>query len=424
MKKHPYIHKLALECAKSFNAVTELGCTISDLSGNILAEYGYGYGRCSICQVAGLSKERGIHTHNYALTEAERFGGKYIYFCPLGLTFIVSPIIIKARSLAKITAGPFLMVEYQDYIDRKLTEDLHFDLEVVKKMLPLIKNIPQIEPTKARELSKLLFMTVSFINTPEYNMLKRESAELLQGQTSSYITESEHQCNTYCYPFEKEASLFRAISQHNPIDADQQVKEYLAALFANSGGDLDWIKNRISEMMVLAANAACGTGRIGKRAFIFLQSCQKQLATQNSFSELSTWLLDMVLRFINEIEVGPFIKHSINSIIIRRCIQQINTRYADRLTLEEMASSLSFSTDYFSRIFRQETGIPFSQYVNHVRIEKAKELIRRSDLRLTDISQMTGFNDQSYFTKVFRRMEGVSPREYAKKCHYQLKSLQ
>ena len=57
----------------------------------------------------------------------------------------------------------------------------------------------------------------------------------------------------------------------------------------------------------------------------------------------------------------------------------------------------------------------FNRYLNNVRITKAKELIRSSDLRLTDISQMVGYDDQSYFTKVFRRIAGMSPNEYRKK---------
>ena len=73
------------------------------------------------------------------------------------------------------------------------------------------------------------------------------------------------------------------------------------------------------------------------------------------------------------------------------------------------------SPDYLSRIFRQETGISFHQYLNNVRITKAKELIRTTALRLTDISQMVGYDDQSYFTKVFKRTAGIAPGEYVKK---------
>ena len=68
-----------------------------------------------------------------------------------------------------------------------------------------------------------------------------------------------------------------------------------------------------------------------------------------------------------------------------------------------------------SRIFREETGVSFHQYLNNVRITKAKELIRTTNLRLTDISQMVGYDDQSYFTKVFKRTAGIAPGEYVKK---------
>ena len=64
---------------------------------------------------------------------------------------------------------------------------------------------------------------------------------------------------------------------------------------------------------------------------------------------------------------------------------------------------------------RQETGISFHHYLNNVRVTKAKELIRTTNLRLTDISQMVGYDDQSYFTKVFKRTTGVTPGEYSKK---------
>ena len=63
----------------------------------------------------------------------------------------------------------------------------------------------------------------------------------------------------------------------------------------------------------------------------------------------------------------------------------------------------------------EETGTTFNRYLNNVRITKAKELIRRGEYRLTDISQMVGYDDQSYFTKVFRRITGLSPGEYGKK---------
>ena len=54
----------------------------------------------------------------------------------------------------------------------------------------------------------------------------------------------------------------------------------------------------------------------------------------------------------------------------------------------------------------------FNEYLNRVRIQKAQELLRIREIRMTDISLMVGFEDQSYFTRVFRRMTGTLPRAY------------
>ena len=74
------------------------------------------------------------------------------------------------------------------------------------------------------------------------------------------------------------------------------------------------------------------------------------------------------------------------------------------------------SPAYLSRIFKQETGVTFNEYLNRVPlVNKAKELLRRRELRMTDISLAVGYEDQSYFTKVFKRVAGMLPREYREK---------
>ena len=100
--------------------------------------------------------------------------------------------------------------------------------------------------------------------------------------------------------------------------------------------------------------------------------------------------------------------------LIHRCIQYIGTHYAGKITLEETARLVYLSPPYLSRIFKEETGSTFQEYVSAVRIEKAKQLILRGDLRLSDIALMVGYEDQSYFTKVFRRLVGCSPSQFRK----------
>ena len=93
-------------------------------------------------------------------------------------------------------------------------------------------------------------------------------------------------------------------------------------------------------------------------------------------------------------------------------MQYIETHYYEKITLDQLAEMVYLSPAYLSRIFKKETGTTFNDYLIQVRIGKAKNLLHHKDLRVTDIAEAVGFDDQSYFTKVFRRIVGVTPLKY------------
>lgn len=413
MTQEKFDYQLADECSRAFCASTGLGCTVSDTEGRLLFEYGYGCHSCGLCRAAGLPDENCIRAHNYGMMEAERFGGKYIYFCPLGLTCFVSPIIGEAGSMAKITVGPFLMVELQDFIDCELKENLHLDALTRERVVSLLKKVPQIMPQKVQELSILLFMAVGFLNnvSAENRMLAIERSDLLQGQISGYISQLKNSRSPR-YPFELERSLLESIAQGDKPGTLQKLQEYLAALFAAGGGNPAWMNQKALELIVLLSRTLMEKGADEQQTLFWLQRCQKEVSQRKNFHDLSAWLYETLSDLLDRTAGYADARHAN---IIHRCIQYIGTGYAEHLTLESAARALFLSPDYLSRIFSKETGTSFNRYLNNVRITKAKELIRSGNLRLTDISQMVGYDDQSYFTKVFRRITGMSPNEYRKK---------
>ncbi len=413
MEKQPFDYNLANECARAYSASTGLGCTVSDTSGTILFEHGYGCGSCRLCEAAHLSMDSCIQAHNYGMTEAERFGGKYIYFCPLGLTCFVSPIIGEAGTAAKITVGPLLMVDVQDFIDCELIENHHLDSACRQNVVDLLKHIPKITPKGVQDLSILLFMSVGFINnvSAENRLLEQEELNLLQGHINSYIALLKNESIARSYPFEKERALLHAIAQHNTNEIRKRIQSYLAELFSINS-NLEWIKIKIEELVVMISRSSIEHGATEEQSLAFIDDCRRKLPNHKDFVQLGNWLYTAITRFTGSTVAYPDAKHAN---IIHRCIQYISSRYAEQVTLEEMAAIVSLSPDYLSRIFKKETGISFHQYLNNIRITKAKELIRHSDLRLTDISQLVGYDDQSYFTKVFKRTAGLSPMEYRKR---------
>ena len=113
--------KLA-QCARAFSESTGLGCSLSTGEGEGSWEFGYSCQRCDLCRVAGVEKQRCVEAHIYSMNAAERFGGRYIYFCPLGLTCFVSPLVGEEGVRGKLTAGPFTMVDKEEFLQYELRE--------------------------------------------------------------------------------------------------------------------------------------------------------------------------------------------------------------------------------------------------------------------------------------------------------------
>ncbi|WP_334073474.1 MULTISPECIES: response regulator transcription factor [Paenibacillus] len=93
----------------------------------------------------------------------------------------------------------------------------------------------------------------------------------------------------------------------------------------------------------------------------------------------------------------------------------IEQHYQSELSLQDLAAHFQVSREYISRKFKQEFGDNFSDYLTAYRIDKAKKLMRNPNLKVRRIAEMVGFNDVKYFSKVFKKQEGLSPREYRSK---------
>ena len=99
---------------------------------------------------------------------------------------------------------------------------------------------------------------------------------------------------------------------------------------------------------------------------------------------------------------------------IRIAMQYIQTNYSSEVKLEDIAQAVFLNPSYFSRLFKQQTGLGFAEYVMQVRLEKAKELLRDSFLNIGEIAQMVGYTDLRYFSKLFIKATGVKPVQYRK----------
>lgn len=116
-----------------------------------------------------------------------------------------------------------------------------------------------------------------------------------------------------------------------------------------------------------------------------------------------------VLRLQSDI---PVQRPVYNTLILKPALEFIQNNYEKRILLDDMASLCNISSSYFSKLFNKITGDSFSNYINRVRINRACELLSTTDTPITIIALDLGFEDNSYFDKVFKKFIGVAPSVY------------
>ncbi len=135
----------------------------------------------------------------------------------------------------------------------------------------------------------------------------------------------------------------------------------------------------------------------------------QQIAAIMSFDGLREWMCGFLEVF------GGFLcalnKETVRGDIIE-ALSYIEENYSTDISLHDLARHVNISKSHLSYIFKKETGETFSDYVNKIRIEKARELLASGKYKINEISDMVGFNNTGYFSKVFKKSTGTSPLDY------------
>lgn len=132
----------------------------------------------------------------------------------------------------------------------------------------------------------------------------------------------------------------------------------------------------------------------------------------NTLPEIITWLTGLeqsLYCFLTKNEEQK------NHRLVAKAKKYIMEHYKGDISLNEVANTLSISPGYLSTIFKQYTGICFIDYVTETKIDQAKKLLRESDYKVYEISEMLGFNNAYYFSKVFKKVTGMTPSEFSGK---------
>lgn len=131
----------------------------------------------------------------------------------------------------------------------------------------------------------------------------------------------------------------------------------------------------------------------------------------HTITELQTLLETILLRVKEQPEEKPF------SEIVQKVVDLVKKEYQTDLNLKTVADEMHLNVVYVGQLFKKETHASFSQYLNQVRIRKAQQLLLYTHQAINEIGEEVGYNNTNYFSKMFKKLNGLTPKEFREKYY-------
>lgn len=212
------------------------------------------------------------------------------------------------------------------------------------------------------------------------------------------------------YQVEAEAEILIGIKACNIDIATNGVVKFFNNLLEVKGLDIQQIREMILRLVYqidrILIDAGIDYERVSRH--IQVQSIF-QFQTLNDLTRYIDELVKKTILFLN-IENKSKFRYEIN-----KAISYINDHYSEPIDLNMVAEHIHLSMYYVSRLFKKETGRSVIDYLNEIRVENAKIMLKETDLKLYEIAEKVGYHDNVYFGQIFKKYTNVCPGDYRRK---------
>ena len=396
----------ATEMLESFGVVSGLGATlfVPDFNTNtvqVLYSDNACEGKCIHCvhRIEGDLNAWSAScqkTHCTAAEFSERFAGRYFYQCADDRLFFATPIVIDSLMVAAITIGPVDIFEADDN-----------DSEAESAQLDAF---PVCSPKRVQDLANILSACgISIGDSTQSNLQLMRQINMTQQRQIHASIQATKQNPLSDYPIELENRLVKAIEDADVVTARTTLNDLLgtvSAYYLSHGIKIDGVVN---DLMVVCSRAALNAGVLGTQVIEALIAYRSELARLKKSDQICFCMQRFVERMAFMVSRLRDVNYEDD---IYRAIGYIRANYNKKIMLNDVASAVGFSPAYFSRLFKKKVGSNFNTYLNTVRIEAAKNSLLSTDLTVAEIASLSGFEDVSYFTRIFKRQVGVAPGHF------------
>ena len=401
---------------ETLSRASGVGVVLFDTAGRrvVASEQAPGGALCDCVCSCEEGARRCLEFHQSAGYTAYQTGNAYTARCHAGAVTITAPAILKERPAGFAALMPLWMWEWDEAAEAELlqwTKDLDLDLEA---LLAAGAHVPALDSGRVNALADLLMDLVSapsdeLLFHRAYSGQQQRIGELLQERKQEPGGSDGASARPHDYPIQVEREMLSRVRMGDKKGARAMLNELLAHIFLRSPGNIELMKARLLELVVMISRAAVESGAELEKLLGLNYNFISEASGIDGYEEISAWIVKVLDTFLDTVYES---RGNPESRQLNDALSFIRQHFAENLTLEEVAAQAYVSPFYLSHMFKEKLGVTFVEYLTRVRMETAKNYLLNTRLSIADIAERVGYEDAGYFGKVFKRAAGVTPKGF------------
>ena len=336
-------------------------------------------------------------SYQQACQEAAKWKEPYFFRCHAGLVMWAVPIIVEEQSVGCLICGQVLLWE------------IDFGLLCEKARKPKV-----LSPHKSQSVADMLQAILNYLskaNAGGYD--ERLKTEAWRNVILNHMDERKNKFLEDPFDYDrhlkKEKMLLQAIRTGQRDKVSRALPGFLTDIYVLSNYSPDRVKVRVLEFMALVSRAIV---EAGLDSHIAVMQNEKLFMEAAGIREVEV-LFDRVSTMVDEFMEDIFILGETSHRSVLKAVREyIGAHYREALRIEDLAAEVGLSDSYLSHLFKETFNYTVNDYITRVRVENSVRLMEKRELTLREIAAHCGFQSPGYFSKVFKKYLGVTPREY------------
>ena len=365
---------------------------------------------CARVQCDTVGRQRCITDRRRAVEIATQTGQSYITICHAGIVLVCVPVMDTDRIYGGMFFGRCLWEPVNPILIRDVERRLRDSQATHDGIVEALQHLPVVRGRQIHNAAEFLFDLLYEVGGFDARVIRwRRQRSKQQSEIGEFIQQRKKLGADWHYPLKSERALLQKVKIGDRTGAKEILNSILGTILFKDIGDLGILKARLLELLSVLSRAAVEGGvdveTMLEKNLTFIN---KVVGIDNQ-EDLCAWISTALNEFI-ELVYSSQDARKVSQ--IRPAINYIDANYDKPMTLADIARASHLSVSRLAHVFKDQMGVTIVEYVTSVRIEHAKHLLLATDQSCTEICFEVGYNNQSYFTRTFKAVVGMTPRQF------------